>query len=172
MGFYYWCEEQTLFRHSVQGCSAQWGLEEGGCEKRPLAGQSCFSWVWPQEIPKHNPSPGTWRSGSQGWVAFCSSMKCNIHYEEKLLVTANRDEVCFLEVMCSGLQFLFIFVTEKTAKRVQVKHVDLGSLQENSPCIRGTRCCPKISCLLCQLHHCRLSACCNTQTQLCGFRGW
>lgn len=131
-----------------------------------------MSWVRPQEIPTHDPSPGPWRSSSQGWVAFCSSKKCNIHYEEKLLVTANCVEVCLLEVMCRGLHCLFTFVTEKIARRVQVKSVDLASLQGNSPCVWGTRCCPKISGLLCQLHHCRLSACCNTRTQLCGFRGW
>lgn len=81
-------------------------------------------------------------------------------------------EVCLLEVMCRGSCCLFTFVTEKTAKRVQVKHVDLGSLQGNPPCARGSRCCPKISRLLCQPHHCRLSAWCNTRAQLCGFRAW
>lgn len=43
--------------------------------------------------------------------------------------------------------------------------------RETAPCFTGTRCCPNIQHLPCQLYYFQLSVCCNIQTAVLWFQG-
>lgn len=78
-------------------------------------------------------------------MAFCSSKKCNIHYEEKLLVTANCVEVCLLKVMCRGLCCLFVHLFNRKNSQENIRlNVSVWVLfRETSPASGGPDVVPK-----------------------------
>ena len=155
-----------------------------GCEGR---------WLWIRAPDKAVPGElalSVWnsRTGSlsqptERWLlggfALRSLKKCNVIYEENILVTvkyAKEGVFCLLEVrggVCVCAAFLFIFVMKKQLKDYQAKSVDLGSFQGIPP-PASARPDVALRSIICHVSFTVSSFqyVVTFRQQFCGFRGW